>query len=267
MKKQKKAYFNTITDTGFLFEVGNSMIGFVASFKAGIISLSIAALCFLARLAGEHSKNEQAFFAKSDGQNLFKTVFYDPLASLVSLMAKSLGTSLMISGTALIIAGFFAIDYDAITDFYPASKEALILFLFGFANGLRGLARGFEDNGFSQRLFDVIGIFLAAMGVILAGEMIVWETAAPLGFEFYYNLGVKALFILATLVACYEAIRLKAIHALLKGDLIFALGCIGNATLVWEHPNLLIANCLFALACVSLHALKTHSGLYEQLFK
>lgn len=262
---KKKVTLNSLTDTGFMFEVGNSMIGFIASFQAGMISLSIASLCILARLSGEFRK-ENATVAK-DG--LLSKIFVNgPLGfigRLVNIMSRNLGASLMISGGALIIASFFAINYGSL-EMILTSKEALILALFGIANGLRGVARGFNEQSLGQKLLDTIGIVLAAAGVVMAGAVLDFNNIDFGAFDDGLNLAVKIGFILAAVLAIYQAIRSLPTKGLLQPDLVFALACFGNAVLVHNQFFMMIANILFGIAFIALDALKKKNGLYELYF-
>lgn len=259
---KKRISLNGLTDTGFLFEVGNSLIGFIASFQAGLISLSIASLCILARVSGEVRKDDVSISSENLIYRLFMKGVLSPLGKLVVLMSKNLGTSLIISGCALMIASLFAVQYGSMETIL-SSKEALILALFGVANATRGIARGVKEQSTLQKCLDTIGIVLAALGVVLAGQAITLSDLQALNFDILLNIFVKIGFAMAAILAIYQAVKSLPTRGFLQPDLVFAAACIGNAVLVYNQPFLMIANLLFALAFVSLDALKKKNGFYE----
>lgn len=261
---------NTATDTGFLFEVGNSAIGFSASFEAGLISLGVSSLCFSARASGEARKLGVSF-------NLFErfnnAAINNPLtrglSCVVDKMSKNLGTSLIISGTALMAAAGFAAsetaDFSTAHTFYQSSREAVILGCFGLANAFRGAARGLKDGSTTQRVLDVAGITLASTGVIIAGQDINLEGVAALNPGSVADAGIKGSFIGAASMAAYQAIKALPSKGWLQPDILFACGCFGNAILS-ETPERSLANALFGIAFISLDALKKSGGVYERFF-
>lgn len=283
---------NTVSDTGFLFEVGNAMIGFTASPEAGAISLCVSSLCFAARTTGEAKKIGLTFGDVAEGagrrlpatfrqaamlpdsfKNTLSTVarpLVKPLGRVVERMSGNLGTSLMISGSALMVAAGFAashgFDMASLHDFYTSTKEGLILGCFGAANAFRGIARGLTPGGVSQRMLDVMGIGLASTGVIIAGQDI--DTDAVLAFDpqALVDTAIKGSFVGAAGLAAYEAVKGVSFKSLARPDIIFAGGCLGNAVMngVNGSPWLGAANALFGIAFLSLDALKNAGGVYEQ---
>lgn len=261
MQHKKRVFFNSLTDTGFLFEIGNSLIGFAVSFIAGLISLSIAVLCYTARFLAELRKSKQSNVDIGSSSNF--------LLKLANIMSKNIGASLMISGSALLLAAFFALLSPVFTIHFELTnlahfKEGFILFCFGFANFVRGYARSLQNLSFQQKILDVTGITFAAIGVLLTGSLGILEGNFILQPEYILDVFVKSLFVLAVIFAVKESF-LNSI-SFIKPDLLFAVGCIGNAYLA-PSVELKIANMLFAIAFVSLHALKHKNGLYEYLIK
>lgn len=270
-----QAATNTVTDTGFLFEIGNAAIGFAASPRAGFISLGVAALCITSRATYEMRKIGIDFNLKDAYTNALqqhnniaqKALIHSaaPIMKTIDLMSKNAGVSLMISGSALIAAAAFAgfENMDAANTLtFP--KEAFILGCFGLANFFRGYARDLQENGIGQRLLDVSGIALAATGVILTGQAFDMGGLTNLETQSLVDTAVKGTFIGAAGMAAYQAIKAIPSHKLFQPDLMFAAGCFGNAA-ISSSPETTFANIVFGLAFIALDGLKKSGGLYENL--
>lgn len=236
----KKALCNATFDTGWLFEIGNTFIA-APNIPAMLFSITVASIAYAARYVGE---------LKSDNADVPKGLNWLP---------KNLGTSLIISGTGLISSsivkgvteGFnFTVSPQAS---HPIEASgAAILLLFGIANISRGIARGVSQGGMSQKTLDTIGIILATAGVM---------ASVPDS-----SMAAKALLISAAAIETLSSLTPKKIPSGLA-DYTFASACGINGVNAAMSGSTLAgaANFIFALAFISLGALKRNGGFYQMI--
>ena len=140
--------WNTATDTGVGFESGNTAVALSAnSPEAAFISASVGVLCALARATGEAkiTGTSEKLSHRFENFSAYVPKTARRVGNFINSKMSNLGTSLMISGGALlgasIVAGQSGINVSSFDAFYNQGKEAVILGCFGVANFIRGYAR------------------------------------------------------------------------------------------------------------------------------
>ena len=113
-------------------------------------------------------------------------------------------------------------------------------------------------------MLDSKGIALASTGVVLTGGMLDVQGVQEFQTPALADLGIKTAFVGAALKTMHECITNKI--GKIRGDLIFAAACFGNASIVGSNGDLYatFANATFGIAFISLDALKTGQGFYQK---
>ena len=239
----RRVLVNVATDTGTAFEIGNTFVS-APDPAAMAFNLGVGFIAVNARLASELVHSGRA----------------SPYPRVFNRFAGNLGASLIVSATGLAVSSVskgyesgWDIQFQSDWTRPVVTTPAVILLSFGFANGVRGIARGLKQGRLGQKFLDAAGIWAATFGVLTS----VPDSPAV----------VKGLLLTAGALETLSAFRVRVPVGL--PDVAFAAGCLGNAfdAVAKGDLKMACANGIFAAAFLSLGALKSSEGVYQHVKK
>lgn len=228
-----RAATNVLSEAGFLFNVGNTVMNAQQGLAAAAFPATAAVICAAIRAASE---------CQAQGRKL-------PLPGIVVKATKNPGAALATSGFLLASSGaLIAMQGKADFGAYSTALPAAIPLILGTSNMIVGFARGFKESGVTQKALDAVGQSLMATGAIMASG------DAPLP--------VKACFALSGAVAIVAGLLNKRNLGVLTPNRLNALGA-GVTAFTHGNPFMMVANGIWALAYCGLDALQSVGGVYQ----